>query len=95
MLRTRVITAFALLFLLRSTKKSIEKAYSYGDGMLVGGVNEWKTLLTGSQEDVRAEIREAIGQTSGRRLMISPGCVIPVNTPIENIVAARNAVNLD
>jgi hypothetical protein len=30
-------TAFAVLFLLRSTKKSIEKAYSYGDGTLVGG----------------------------------------------------------
>ena len=30
-------TAFGVLFLLRSTKKSIEKAYTYGDGTLVGG----------------------------------------------------------
>ncbi len=30
-------TAFAVLFLLRSMKKSLEKAYTYGDGTLVGG----------------------------------------------------------
>lgn len=30
-------TAFSVLFLMRSTKKSIEKAYSYGDGTLIGG----------------------------------------------------------
>jgi hypothetical protein len=30
-------TAFGTLFLLRSTKRSIEKARSFGDGMLVGG----------------------------------------------------------
>jgi len=32
-----VNTAFGTLFLLRSTKKSIEKARSFGDGLLVGG----------------------------------------------------------
>ena len=32
-----VDTAFAILFLLRSTKKAIEKTQSFGDGTLVGG----------------------------------------------------------
>ena len=30
-------TAFAVLFLMRSTKKSIEKAKSYGAGEMIGG----------------------------------------------------------
>ena len=76
------------------TAPSLAEATKRFAGMLVGGVNEWKTLLTGSPEDIRAEIEEAIQQTSGRRLMIGPGCVIPINTPAENIAAARNSVNL-
>lgn len=32
-----VDTAFAILFLLRSTKKAIEKSHTFGDGTLVGG----------------------------------------------------------
>jgi len=79
----------------RLTSPSLAEAAKRFGGMLVGGINEWKTLLTGTPEDVQAEIKEAIRQTSGRRLMIGPGCVIPINTPVENIVAARNSVNLE
>jgi uroporphyrinogen decarboxylase len=77
----------------RITAPSLTDALERFEGMLVGGINEWKTLLTGNPEDVHTEINEAIQQVSGRRLMIAPGCVIPINTPVENIIAARNAVN--
>jgi uroporphyrinogen decarboxylase len=75
------------------TSPSLAEAKERFEGMLVGGINEWKTLLTGKPEDVRAEINESIQQVSGRRLLVAPGCVIPVNTPVENIIAARNAVD--
>ena len=71
---------------------SLAEARSKLPGMLVGGVNEWNTLLSDSPAKVEAEIQEAIGQVDGRRLMIGPGCVLPVTTPVKNIMAARMAV---
>lgn len=76
----------------RVTSLSLAEGSKAFNKMLVGGINEWKTLLTGSPEEVKVEIKEAIQQTSGRRLMIGPGCVIPINTPAQNILTARNSV---
>jgi len=71
---------------------SLRQALGRFAGMLVGGVNEWKTMLPGTPQAVEKEIRDAIEQTGGRRLMIGPGCVIPINTPVENLSAALEAV---
>jgi uroporphyrinogen decarboxylase len=71
---------------------SLAEARSKLPGMLVGGVDEWNTLLKDSPADVEAEIQEAIGQVDGRQLMIGPGCVLPVTTPVKNILAARKVV---
>jgi uroporphyrinogen decarboxylase len=50
-------------------------------GLLVGGLNEAATLPHGPIEAIKREVRDAIAQTHGRRLMIAPGCVIPIATP--------------
>ena len=44
------------------------------------------------REEMPLEIKEAIAQTGGRRLMVGPGCVIPGHTPYMHIRAAREAV---
>jgi uroporphyrinogen decarboxylase len=77
----------------RITSPSLAEALGRFEGMLVGGINEWVTMLTKGPEEVQAEIHEAIEQTTGLRLMVGPGCVIPINVPVDNIVAARKAVN--
>ncbi len=51
------------------------------EGLLVGGINEATTLPQGPIDAIRAEVRDAIAQTGGRRLMIAPGCVVPIATP--------------
>lgn len=76
----------------RLTWPSLKEAQDRFSGLLVGGVNEWQTLLTGPEEAIRAEIQEAIVQTGGRRLMVGPGCVIPGHTPLRHVRAAREAV---
>jgi hypothetical protein len=43
---------------------------------------------------IRAEIKEAIALTSGRGLMVAPGCVLSIETPPEHILAARMAVEI-
>jgi uroporphyrinogen decarboxylase len=71
---------------------SLGEARNRYGGMVVGGVHEWKTLLTGTPAEVEAEIHEAIDQVNGRGLMIGPGCVVPTTTPPANLLAARQAV---
>ena len=47
----------------------------------MGGVSEKTTLPDGTPEQVEAEVREAIKETEGRRVLIAPGCSIPPWTP--------------
>jgi uroporphyrinogen decarboxylase len=76
----------------RLTKPTLQEAHQRFSGMLVGGINEWQTLLKGPAAAIQAEIREAIAQTGGRRYMVGPGCVVPINTSPLHIRAARAAV---
>jgi uroporphyrinogen decarboxylase len=71
---------------------SLAEARDRLPGMLVGGVNEWQTLLNDSPAEVTAEIHDAIEQLDGRGMMVGPGCVLPITTPVKNITAARQAV---
>jgi uroporphyrinogen decarboxylase len=36
---------------------------------------------------VRAQVRDAIAQTGGRRLIVGPGCVVAIAAPEQNIRA--------
>ena len=59
--------------------------------LLVGGVEENRTLTRGPHDAIRAEVRDAIAQTGGRRLMVGSGCVLLVATPDAHIRAAVDA----
>ncbi len=63
------------------------------DGLLVGGLNEAVTLPNGAIEAIKREVRDAIAQTNGRRLMIAPGCVIPIATPDAHYRVVIDAVS--
>jgi uroporphyrinogen decarboxylase len=76
----------------RITAPSLREGRERFAGMVVGGIDEWQTLVQGPADAIQAEIREAIEQTSGTRFMVGPGCVTPINTSPLHIRAARNAV---
>jgi uroporphyrinogen decarboxylase len=77
----------------RITWPSLKEAHERFSGLLVGGINEWQTLLKGPHAAIQAEIRDAVAQTGGRRYMVGPGCVLPISTPPSHIRAAREAVH--
>lgn len=79
----------------RLTQPTLAEALERFDGMAVGGISERKTLIEGPISAIEAEVKDAIVQTRGRRLMIGPGCVAPTNTPVEHIRAARAAVEAE
>ena len=76
----------------RRTGPSLRDASSRFSGLLVGGVDELGTLQNGGARAIAAEIDDARAQTSGRRLMLAPGCVCPIETPAANVRAAVDAV---
>ena len=61
--------------------------------LLVGGIDEHGTLLHGSERDIEDQVHEALSQAAGRRLMIGPGCVLPVAATDASIRAAVRATH--
>lgn len=77
----------------RETPPSLGEALPRFPGALVGGLHRTQTMLRGTPEGIRSEIRSALAATQSRRLIIGTGCVMWITTPVGNIRAAREAVD--
>jgi uroporphyrinogen decarboxylase len=71
----------------RLTAPSLKNALGKFKHALVGGVEERGLLVSGSEQAVRGQVRDAIAQTGGKRLMVGPGCVAAIAAPGRNIRA--------
>jgi uroporphyrinogen decarboxylase len=71
----------------RLTAPTLRGALGRFKGALVGGVEERELMVSGGAAAVRAQVREAITQTAGRRLVVGPGCVVAIAAPESNIRA--------
>jgi len=69
----------------RLTAPSLKNALNKFKGAVVGGVEERELLVSGGEQALRAQVRDAIGQTGGRRLVVGPGCVAAIAAPEQNI----------
>jgi uroporphyrinogen decarboxylase len=58
---------------------------------LVGGLDAWTVLRSGTTDDVERAVRTALASVPGG-LVIGPGCVIPTDSAPHLIAAARRAV---
>lgn len=71
----------------RLTAPTLKAGAGRFKGAVVGGVEELGLLVKGSEAEVRAQVRDAIAQTGGRRLLVGPGCVAGIAAPEHNIRA--------
>jgi uroporphyrinogen decarboxylase len=76
----------------RLTEPGLAAAQQRFGGILVGGIEDRSIIGNGPIETIRAQTRDAIAQTGGRRLVVGPGCVIPTNTPDAHIRAVIDTV---
>jgi uroporphyrinogen decarboxylase len=76
----------------RLTEPDLRAAATRFPGLLVGGLNEHGALLGDDPGAIANEIRDAIEQTHGRRLMLGPGCGMPLAVSAASIAAAMRAV---
>jgi uroporphyrinogen decarboxylase len=58
---------------------------------VMGGISEKTALPDGTPEEVASEVRQALAETKGMRLLLAPGCSIPPRTPPTNLAAAAQA----
>ena len=60
---------------------------------LMGNVRPAQTLLQGTPDDVRREVRELcdIGRTCSRGFVLGSGCEVPISTPFQNVEAMMDA----
>lgn len=74
------------------TTMSLSEVCKMFPGALMGGVEQYKVLHFGTTADVEAQVRDAVKQMNGHRLIISPGCTYPLTVPHMNLAAMRQAV---
>jgi uroporphyrinogen decarboxylase len=61
-------------------------------GAVCGGLDQWRTLHEAVPDAATAEAEEAVSQTGGRGLIVTPGCVLMANTPDANVAAVVKAL---
>ncbi len=76
----------------RESGPSLGEGQGRFKGAVSGGLEHWDDLLYGDPDRVAARAADAIAQTGGRRLILSSGCVSPVNAPFSNLRAVRAVV---
>lgn len=74
------------------TPPSLAEGQARFGGAVCGGLRQWETMVRGTPETVRAEVRAAIEATGGQRLIIGTGCVTPITAPASHLRAVREAV---
>jgi uroporphyrinogen decarboxylase len=75
----------------RLTEPTLAEAGGRYRGVRVGGIAETGALIRADLPAIEREVRDAIAQTDGRRLLIGPGCVVPITVKDEAVEAATRA----
>lgn len=75
----------------RLTAPTLYEARQLSSICFLGGLEQHRTLRYGSAAQVRREALDALRQSEGRGHVLTPGCVATIDTPEENLRAARRA----
>ena len=77
----------------RTALPGLKEAKKIFRGAVMGGIEQYKVLNLGSPLDVELQVHDAIDQTKGRGLIVTPGCTYPMSVPHSNLIAMRRAVD--
>jgi uroporphyrinogen decarboxylase len=75
----------------RITYPSLGEARGIHTGCIAGGIDE-TTIDKKSPVEVFDEARRAIAEAGANGFILAPGCAVPTDTPEENLLAVRSAV---
>jgi uroporphyrinogen decarboxylase len=76
----------------QSSALSLREGKEKFRGAVLGGIDHNEIFRTATPEVAKEQVLSAAREAGYERLIVAPGCVITVDTPIENILAVRNAI---
>lgn len=76
----------------RTTAPTLSEGRAKYKGCIIGGVDETKTIASGTPEDIMGEVKESINMAGPESFMVGPGCAFPSDSPEENLRALKQAV---
>ncbi len=59
---------------------------------VLGGIDHNGIFRTGTPDEAKEQVLEAVREAGLKKLMVAPGCVVTVDTPVENIQAVVDAI---
>ena len=68
---------------------SLADARKKSDKLLIGGVEELKVLGTASDEELKAHLKASMDQVPDGRLILAPGCCVPLYVPEDRLAKAQ------
>ncbi len=78
----------------QETEPDLAVGKSMFTGAVCGGLSRWRHVHYGTPTMVREQARKAINEVNGRRFILSTGCVTMVTSPLSNIRAVREVVEV-
>lgn len=71
---------------------SLADARKKSDKLLIGGVEELKVLGSATEEELKAHLKAAMDQVPDGRLILAPGCCVPLYVPEDRLATAREVL---
>lgn len=69
---------------------SLADARKKSDKILIGGVEELKVLGTATDDELKAHFQAAMDQVEDGRLILAPGCCVPLYVPEDRLAHAKS-----
>ncbi|MBS3793710.1 MAG: hypothetical protein KGY80_02355 [Candidatus Thorarchaeota archaeon] len=76
----------------QSAFPSLAKGKKVSRKAVFGGIDHNNTLRKGTPDEIEEQVLEAAQAAGLRKLILAPGCVIPIDTPPENLKAVVDTV---
>jgi len=76
----------------QSSSLSLREGKKRARTAVLGGIDHNGIFQTGTPDEAKAQVLETIDEAGLKRLIVAPGCVITTDTPVENVLAVRDAV---
>ena len=68
----------------QQTNPTLGEAIQIFNKGLFGGIDETETVRKGTLYAIKKKLQEVM-QINNSRLLLAPGCVVPIDTPVENL----------
>ncbi len=76
----------------QSSSLSLRDGKKLSRATVLGGIDHNGIFRTGTPDEAKTQVLEAVDKAGLKRLIVAPGCVITTDTPMENIQVVRDAV---